>query len=495
MKITKEEREALRKELAVKGYTPQDIALVMLGKYKIRIRLALRWAHGMTLQDVADEWNQHDASGRAPMSASRASDYERWPDGGKRPTPYALLMLAKIYGTTPARLLDDRDYAACNDKQLFEAVELSRTTDAKPTPPAQPQLPATPPPPPPEQPPAAKHLPRRKVVQGIGAAATSPYLESIELIRRTEASNVGPHTLDQLDHTIQRLGLRYLHTPLETMLDEVQDCRRYVTNLLRGKQTLAQKTHLYSVAGWLSILLGHLALDMGEHPLLANGHCTAALQLANEAGDAELTAWARGTQATIATHREPTEAVKFCEAGRQAAPAGSVIAVRLLGLEARAYGRMGERRPAEQGMAAAERAFDSLAEAEQPEGGIFSFDCTYLPTYGGTAYTWLQQPRRAQACAEQAIVLCDAVPHWPVARVLTRVDLATALGQGGDIEGAGKVGAEALHLCAAGRRTVPMARWFAELLKGLQPHHDVEAIRDLTELFHEVFPHGTGGAA
>jgi hypothetical protein len=32
----------------------------------------------------------------------RISDYERWPDGGKRPTTYVLLRLAKIYATTVA---------------------------------------------------------------------------------------------------------------------------------------------------------------------------------------------------------------------------------------------------------------------------------------------------------------------------------------------------------------------------------------------------------
>ena len=124
MKITKAIREALRQELAAKQYAPPDIALVMVSRYGVRPRLALRWAYGMTLDDVAAAWNQRDGSGRAPMSARRVCDYERWPDGGKRPTAYALLMLAKIYAVPVVRLLDQRDYAALGDKQLFEVVEL-----------------------------------------------------------------------------------------------------------------------------------------------------------------------------------------------------------------------------------------------------------------------------------------------------------------------------------------------------------------------------------
>jgi hypothetical protein len=215
------------------------------------------------------------------------------------------------------------------------------------------------------------------------------------LAGRWEASDVGPRTLEQLDRTVERLGLEYLHTPLAEMLEEVRSVRQYVVELLGGRQTLRQKAHLYKVAGWLSVLLGQLAFDLGKHAIVANGHCVAALQLAEEAGDANLAAWVRGTQATIVTYSRPADTVKFCAAGKQVAPAGSAAAVRLLGLEARAYGRMRKREPAEQAMAAAERAFDGLPEPEQPHGSIFSFDRTYLPTYAGTAYTWLQRPKRA----------------------------------------------------------------------------------------------------
>lgn len=43
MKVTKAAREALRKELVGKGYAPDDIALVMIAKYRVRPRVAFRW--------------------------------------------------------------------------------------------------------------------------------------------------------------------------------------------------------------------------------------------------------------------------------------------------------------------------------------------------------------------------------------------------------------------------------------------------------------------
>jgi transcriptional regulator with XRE-family HTH domain len=484
MNVNKAERETLRKELASKGYTPADIALVMIAKYRVRPRLAFRWAHGMTLGDVAAAWNQQDASGRAPMTASRISDYERWPEGGKRPTPYVLLMLAKIYGTTPAMLLDDRDYKSFNEKQIFEAIELCRSNahDTQPPEGAAVTPSAS------ENAPDQQQMPRRQVVHAVsavtGVMAASDYLESIELVRQAEASDLGPQTLEQLDRTVERLGLEYLHTPPARTLEEVRAWQQYVAQLLRGKQTLTQKTHLYRVAGWLSALLGHLAFDMGQDSAV---HCATALHLAEEAGDTELTAWVRGTQAMVAVYGDrPDEAVQFSQAGRRVAPTGSATVARLWGQELRAYAQMDERGPAEHAMAEGERAFDGLLQ--EPNVSIFSFDRPYLPFYTGTAYVWLQQPTQVQECAGQAIALCDAAPaDWPITRVLTRVDLAIALGQQSQPDGAGKLGMEALHICPSSQRTAPMRTRFAELLSTLKPHHDVSAVRDLEEQVHETF--------
>ena len=128
-------------------------------------------------------------------------------------------------------------------------------------------------------------------------------------------------------------------------------------------------------------------------------------------------------------------------------------------------------------MAAAETAFDGLSQ--EPTGSIFSFDRPYLPFYGGTAYVWLNEPKLAQESAEAAIALCDGAPaDWPVARVMARIDLAASLVQQGELEGAGRMGAEALEICASARRTDPLAKRFAELLKDLEQSrgvfHDLE---------------------
>jgi hypothetical protein len=203
--------------------------------------------------------------------------------------------------------LDDRDYAAFNDKQLFAVLELDQGTLKEVQPDTelaasasvvvQESESAVPSVPVGDGKPDMQQARRRKVLQAMGvvsgAMAASDYLESVELGRQAEASDVGPRTLEQLDHTVERFGLEYLRTPPVEMLEEARGVRQYVIELLGSRQTLTQKAHLYRVAGWLSVLLGQLAFDLGEHAIVANGHCVAALQLAEEAGDIKLAAWVR----------------------------------------------------------------------------------------------------------------------------------------------------------------------------------------------------------
>lgn len=84
----------------------------------------------MTLQEVADSWNRLETSGRAPMTPQRVSDYERWPDGGRRPTPHALRMLSRIYDVDVDRLIDSADLGACDDRQMMEMMELGSSSSA-----------------------------------------------------------------------------------------------------------------------------------------------------------------------------------------------------------------------------------------------------------------------------------------------------------------------------------------------------------------------------
>lgn len=322
---------------------------------------------------------------------------------------------------------------------------------------------------------------RRQALQAISALMSASYLESVEFTRRTEASDLGPATLQNLEEVVEQLGMDYLHTPPPQLFSEVHRWRQYVNRLLQGRHTLAQRRQLYAVAGWLSALLGHLCYDLG-HREAAETHCSTALHLAGEVGQAELTGWVRGSQALFATFSErPEQAVALAQAGQRVAPPDSAVAVRLLAQEGRAHARSGDREAAVAAIGLAEDTFARMVD--QPTHSIFSFSAPYLPFYAGTCFLWLGQARLTQAHAERAISLCDLAPQdWPVARVLARFDLASGLIQQGEPEHACEVGAQALHL-AGQRLTQPVRDQARRLHAVLAPLRALAAVRDLHERF------------
>ncbi|MGH3853105.1 MAG: hypothetical protein ACRDR6_06325 [Pseudonocardiaceae bacterium] len=89
---------------------------------------------------------------------------------------------------------------------------------------------------------------------------TDPTLESVELLRHTEASELGTGTLEQLEETVERLGVEYFTTPPAEFRATVLSWRRYVARLLKGTLTLRERRHLYAVAGWLSGLVAEVSL-------------------------------------------------------------------------------------------------------------------------------------------------------------------------------------------------------------------------------------------
>jgi len=301
-----------------------------------------------------------------------------------------------------------------------------------------------------------------------GAAAfpgISPTLESVELLRRAEASDLGTGTLQQLEELVEDLGTEYFTTPPAEFRATVLSWRRYVAQLLEGKLTLRERRQLYAIAGWLSGLIAEASLALGEP---AEPHCTTALALAQQVGDARLTGWIHGTQAQIALYAgDPRDAITFAQAGRQVAPVGSAAGVRACALEARAHGRCGDLAEAEHALSRAEHALDVRTEPQTRS--FFSFDMPYVPYYAGTTFLWLGDTARARAWAGQAIELCDTDPSpWPVARTSARVDLAVALTQAGEYDGAAAIGNEAMDIWAE-RPTRPARKRIEELLATLRP--------------------------
>jgi len=122
---SKAERDALRQEMLVGGCSLELIATEMERRWGFRPREAYRHAHGWSQDEVAARFTEvaerlggdrepvaggQPAPPQAPMIGTRIGEYERWPHGGRRPSPYVLTVLAAVLDTTVERLLDYDDH-------------------------------------------------------------------------------------------------------------------------------------------------------------------------------------------------------------------------------------------------------------------------------------------------------------------------------------------------------------------------------------------------
>ena len=149
----------LRQEMLIAGCSLELIATEMERRWGFRPREAFRHAHGWSQDEVAARFTEvaerlggdRSSAGRpaAPMIGTRIGEYERWPNGGRRPSPYVLTVLATVLGTTVERLLDYDDHRTMpdQDRTVLAAVRAAATPPVPgvaTTPSTQPVGPPTP---------------------------------------------------------------------------------------------------------------------------------------------------------------------------------------------------------------------------------------------------------------------------------------------------------------------------------------------------------------
>jgi hypothetical protein len=114
------EKRRLRERMRAEGLDYRQIAVEFSRAYNLRPRSAWREAYGWSLQDAADYINAYrgakglDPDGLSGMTAPHLCEYEGWPGygdipTGRRPSPYILSVLARIYDSQVSDLIDLAD--------------------------------------------------------------------------------------------------------------------------------------------------------------------------------------------------------------------------------------------------------------------------------------------------------------------------------------------------------------------------------------------------
>jgi len=258
--------------------------------------------------------------------------------------------------------------------------------------------------------------------------AADDELAAIELARRAEVSDVGDGTCGRLELAFDDLATAYPTTPPADLLPRVRSYLGYVTRLLDGRATLAQRRSLLVSGGWLSLLAATLFIDQHQDHA-ADAYLRTAEQLAREAGHEEIAAWCTETRAWRAlTGGCYREAVELSRAAQEIAPQHSSARIQATAQEGRAWARLGDSRETRAALAAVERLVSPLPQPEHPEHH-YVYDPPKARVYVATTLAWLHDGA-AEGAARDILASLEhpaGESLRPRRIALARLDLALAI--------------------------------------------------------------------
>ena len=201
------ERDALRAAMLAQGCGVDEIAAEMRARWVFALRSAYRHANGLTLDQAADRCNAVANDAETRITGSRICDWEGWPQTGRRPSAFNLVVLAKSYGTQPRRLISPDEWEALDERDRLILNELGRSEDGQRSPECEP-------PRAPEGNSVVLSDQRRRDQPSVGALTTEAARDALEFASWAESSNVSASTMEHLSYELCRIAVNYVHAPL-----------------------------------------------------------------------------------------------------------------------------------------------------------------------------------------------------------------------------------------------------------------------------------------
>jgi hypothetical protein len=135
----KAEVDDLRGRMCRLGLKHDAIAAEIGRRYRLRPRESHRLAWGWSLNHAAARFNALSAQqgtdplARAGMTGPHLCEHEHWPDGGRKPSAFTLLMLAQLYQTDVLRLLDLADHENLAPQDRLTLIHRPQSPAARPS--------------------------------------------------------------------------------------------------------------------------------------------------------------------------------------------------------------------------------------------------------------------------------------------------------------------------------------------------------------------------
>jgi len=244
---------------------------------------------------------------------------------------------------------------------------------------------------------------RRKAL-ATGRMLTASTKDSLKMIAAVEESM----DLTDLEQATTRLSIAYLGTAPAPMLHSAVELRGDVLRRLRSRQYRPNElADLYQIAGRLQGVLAYAALDLGDSAV-AMTHADAALVCAENSGDRELRAWARGTQSLVARFDSNYSQALASVTDGLAHSAASASRLRLICGYAQCKANLGD-------SAGSNRALDQVQHEREKliprasERGIFDFSEAKQHYYAGSSLIWLDEASDADRAVREA---SEAIRLW-----------------------------------------------------------------------------------
>ncbi|MFE7134777.1 hypothetical protein ACFVIM_28340 [Streptomyces sp. NPDC057638] len=320
---------------------------------------------------------------------------------------------------------------------------------------------------------------------GVGAGLLAPAaLEFMEASRKRmdealEASPIGALTLERWEAAAQDYARAYQSLPPQALLADLLGDIAEVRGLLEERQPIRHRRRLCRITAQLSALAGIFTSALGAHREARGWFHTGRLAAA-EAGDTHLEGTLAVRSAIVSLYYGTPSAAR-AEATRARHHIGSIVgpaSVRALVVEARALARMGRGTEALPLLRRAEEMFGQLSEDDRNDIALGYTERQFL-FHVGNAWTHLGRVEEAWKVQRRAL---DAyAPTEYLDPTLIRLDRATALVRGGEVEEAYRTASGALQALPREHRTGMVVR-YAENFGALASRHRLPAGRAFAEL-------------
>jgi tetratricopeptide (TPR) repeat protein len=490
LRSRKQQREQVVRSLRAEGKSWVEVAQVLQQSYRLNARVALRYAHGWSQSQAANEWNK-----RWPdelKSFKMFSYWEMWPSStGHAPSFDNLSKLAELYVCSVSDLLTDlpdfRDHDTKTVGVYTEAPQLTNSIKATDVELDFASLMSF----------LGVVIPvdewadmmnrRELILRLLGSVATAiasstlPVLDIDEQERLTKAialpSRVDAQVIAHIETILRHCKRQDDALGSQAVLQTVLAQRQLVHDLLTECPAMF-RPQLLSVYSSMSSSAGIYLFDLGDSAS-AMHYCDQAREAAHEAGNTELAIYALCMMSHFASQQGKAYAAIDSAAAAQSLAGKTddrLLHVCIAERFASAYGVDGQY---SRSMTEFDRALAGLAlPGKSPESPVYWFSEALIASRQSDCLLRYDKPGEAAVSAQKALQLFGN--SFTRDQAFCILHLGTAHLLSGDIEEAAAVIGE-VALLAAQIRSVRLTQKVQATRAQMEPWRDILAVRELDE--------------